>query len=487
MEIVLMAQVWEHRGVVPAGSNTRFRVLGPVAAEIDGEPVGLGSQQLRMLLAALLVKADTNVSTDQLVDILWADQPPTSAVSTLQKLVYRLRMLLRPNGQDVIVTTPTGYELRIDPSSVDAGAFEILCGHATATLAEGDASGAVALFDEALALWHGAAFDEFSDQPFAAAEAARLEEMRIAAIEGRIEAKLDLGRQDEVVGELEAQLSVHRFREHLWELLIVALYRAGRQSDALQAYQRVRALLGDELGIEPGPALRELEGAILRQEPWLGARERPVGHGGGAAADASVTVVPTPVRRRSWLRAVLAFVVVVVIALVLIFQFAPASDNGATLDHPTPPEQFDAPYRATFSETLTGHSGGSEFSGTVDGNVIHDGTYTGLTKTSASSLPICGAGPGAATNTSLVSTASNGDILRETHEGTICQSTPTSFEFSGTYTIQGGTGCFASAQGSGVTSAHIVFDDTSYTSGSDISTDEGKITLKAQPHCPRRS
>jgi len=230
-----------------------------------------------------------------------------------------------------------------------------------------------------------------------------------------------------------------------------------------------------------------LEGAILRQEPWLGARELSHARRNDANVEASVTAAPTPRRRRPRLRAVLAVAIVVVIAtLLLVFQLAPGSDRGATLDRPARPEQFTAPYKATFTETLTGHSGGSEFAGTVDGNVIRHATYTGLTRTAASVLPICGAGPGSPTNTSLVSTASNGDILRETHAGTICQSTPLSFEFSGTYTIQGGTGCFASAQGTGTTSAHIVFTNATYTDGSDISTDEGKITLKTLPHCPRK-
>ena len=255
-----------------AADGVAFRVLGPLEVVVDGRPVALGSPKARLLLAAFLVDANSVVSTDRLVEALWGERPPSRALSALQQLVHRLRSLTRsahlPDA-DVLVTRPPGYVLRVEPGCYDAARFEELVVDAQHGAQGGDPDAALGALDEALALWRGPAFAEFASEEFARAEATRLEVLRLVAIEERVEAKLALGRHDEVTGELDALVTEFPYRERLWGQLMLALYRSGRQADALRAYGRVRTLLAEELGIDPGAPLRSLEEAILLQKPEL--------------------------------------------------------------------------------------------------------------------------------------------------------------------------------------------------------------------------
>jgi predicted ATPase/DNA-binding SARP family transcriptional activator len=227
------------------------RVLGPLEVWRDGERLRLEAAKPRALLALLLIRR-SDVHRDVLLDALWGEDTPAGARNTLQVYVSRLRSLL---GSDAITTTPAGY--RLDSVDVDADRFEQL-------FAEGS-------FDEALDLWRGHAYGDLRYEAFAQAEAGRLEELRLACMEGRIEAQLEQGRHAAVVGELEALVTEHPLRERLRGQLILALYRSGRQSEALAQYQATRRMLADELGLEPSPQLRELERMILAHDPELAA------------------------------------------------------------------------------------------------------------------------------------------------------------------------------------------------------------------------
>jgi len=221
----------------------------------NGRPLPLGGARQRALLAILLTRANEVVSTDRLIDDLWGETPPRTALNTIQYYVSQLRKLL---GTDRIVTQPPGYVIRIEPDELDLARFERLVG-------EGGGDGA----RDALALWRGPAFADFAYEEFAQAEAARLEELRLAALEQRVDADLALGRHGELVGELEQLVAQHPLRERLRGQLMLALYRSGRQAEALDLYQATRRALVDELGIEPSSALQELERAMLRQDHTL--------------------------------------------------------------------------------------------------------------------------------------------------------------------------------------------------------------------------
>ncbi len=220
----------------------------------------------RKLLAILLVHANEVVSTDRLVHELWGDDPPKTAVPALHNAVSRLRKAL---GDTVVQTRSPGYTLEVSADELDAARFEQLLAEAV-----GPPEQAADRLREALALWRGPALADFAYEPFAQSAIARLEELHIVAIEDRIEADLALGRHDVLVGELGSLIIDHPFRERLRRQLMVALYRAGRQADALGAYQDARRMLSDELGVDPSPALKELERAILQHDPSLAAAER---------------------------------------------------------------------------------------------------------------------------------------------------------------------------------------------------------------------
>src|SRR5215831_12025632 len=229
-----------------------FRVLGPLEVVVEGQPVALGGARQRALLAILLTRANEVVSTDRLIDELWGERLPRAAANTVQYYVSQLRKAL---GSDRIVTQPPGYRIRVEPGELDLERFEALV-----------ESGGAGELREALRLWRGQALAEFVDETFAQPEIKRLEELRLAALEKRIDADLALGRHAELVGELEALVGWHPLRERLRQQLMLALYRSGRQADALAAYQSARRTLVEQLGLEPSPSLQELERAILRQD-----------------------------------------------------------------------------------------------------------------------------------------------------------------------------------------------------------------------------
>jgi predicted ATPase/DNA-binding SARP family transcriptional activator len=246
----------------------QFRLLGPLSVTLEGEPLALGGQKRRALLAALLLEANKAVSRDRLIDALWGEDPPDTARNTLQVYVSQLRKVL-PEG--MLETAPPGYRLAVDPETVDLFEFLRLSQEGRTALTLGDAATAAEALAAALALWSGPALADLAWEPFAQQEIVRLEELQLAAVEDRIDADLALGRHGQLAGELERLVNEHPLRERLRGQLMLALYRSGRQADALAVYQRARRTLVDELGIEPGESLRKLERAILDQNPSLSA------------------------------------------------------------------------------------------------------------------------------------------------------------------------------------------------------------------------
>ena len=250
-----------------------FRILGPLEVLDEGRAITLGGSKQRALLALLLLHPNETLATDRLIDELWGERPPARAAKTVQMQISRLRKALAgetgARSDGVVVTRERGYELRLDPDRVDAHRFERLVAEGRSELAGGHARSAVSALEEALSLWRGAPLAELAYEPFAQREIARLDDLRLAALEQLIEAKLALGGHAEVVGRLEALIAEHPYREGLRAQLMLALYRCDRQAEALQAYQDARRTLVEELGIEPGERLRELERAILAQDPAL--------------------------------------------------------------------------------------------------------------------------------------------------------------------------------------------------------------------------
>jgi predicted ATPase/DNA-binding SARP family transcriptional activator len=246
--------------------SPRFGLLGPLEVAVDGAPVALGGQKQRAILATLLLEPNRIVSADRLIDAVWGEIPPETARNTIQVYISQLRKRL-PSG--MLETVAPGYRLVVDSATIDVFEFVRLCDEGRSALASGDASAAAETLRVALGLWRGAALDDLASVPFAQTEILRLDELRAAACEDRIEADLALGRHGELVPELEALIAEYPLRERLRAQLMLALYRADRQADALDAYQRARTTLVEELGIEPGDALRRLERAILAHDPSL--------------------------------------------------------------------------------------------------------------------------------------------------------------------------------------------------------------------------
>ena len=254
-----------------------FRILGPLEVRSGGCSVDIGGAGQRLLLARLLVAYDRVVSVDELVEQLTLGTPSTGARDALHTRVSRLRKTLRSAGRgDVLKSKPSGYALDVGVDELDAARFQRLVVHARQAAADGKVSSAIEMLRSAESCWHGSALGEFLDYPFAQAESARLDELRLATIEDRIDAELAAGRHNELPGELEALVAAHPLRERLWGQLMLALYRSGRQSEALRAHQRLRHHLGDELGIEPGPDVAELERAMLLHDPTLDLPTIPV-------------------------------------------------------------------------------------------------------------------------------------------------------------------------------------------------------------------
>jgi WD40 repeat protein/DNA-binding SARP family transcriptional activator len=249
-----------------------FRVLGPLEVDVGGGPVPLGGPKQRAVLAHLLLRANQLVPAETLVDELWGEEPPERARNVIQTYISHLRKAL---GRDRIESRAPGYRLRLESSELDAARFAELMRDAKKALPV-DPDVAVATLEDALALWRGPALADLADQPPILAEAARLDELRFEAQEARIEGLLAAGAQSRAIGELEALLAHHPWREGLWSLLMLALYREGRQAEALNAFQRAREILAEELGVDPSPELTRLHGRILKQDPGLDLRGEPL-------------------------------------------------------------------------------------------------------------------------------------------------------------------------------------------------------------------
>jgi DNA-binding SARP family transcriptional activator len=251
-----------------------FRILGPLAVVQNGAPLELGPPRQRALLALLLLHAGEALSSERIVDELWAGDPPSTARHSVQVYVANLRKVIEAGGHrgaspEVIVSRAGGYGVVLGDHVFDAEEFDRLVADGQQRVTSGDVEGGSAALRDALDLWRGPPLADFANEEFAVRRAARLDEARLAAIEAAIDADLDLGRHAALVPELEQLVRTYPLRERMWGQLMVALYRCGRQSDALRAYQRVRDTLRDELGLEPSAELRRLESKVLEQSPTL--------------------------------------------------------------------------------------------------------------------------------------------------------------------------------------------------------------------------
>jgi len=256
---------------VPPTGKPWFGILGPLSAAADGgQGLELGGHKQRELLAFLLINLNRCVTATRIADALWCGAPPAGADVTLRTHVSHLRRwLARMGARDALVTRQAGYGLFVEPDQVDAAQFERLLERGQEALGLGDAEHAARVLSEALSLWRGSVLDDLGPPEFASTEAARLEELRMVALDHRIDADLALGKQHAVIAELERLVLAHPFNERLHCQLMLALYRSGRQAEALAVASSVRQRLAEELGVDPGPALRDLETAILRHDPAL--------------------------------------------------------------------------------------------------------------------------------------------------------------------------------------------------------------------------
>lgn len=266
----------------------RVAMLGPLEVRgADDRPVEVGGGRLRALLIRLALDAGHVVTSEALIDGIWGERPPSGAPNALQSLVSRLRRAVHNGAAPLIESHPAGYRLVLPPDQVDALRFERLAGDGRRELAAGRHAAAAEQLAEAERLWRGPALADVLDLPFAVAPAARLEELRITSTEDRIDAELGLGRHADVVGDLEQLGAAYPLRERIRGQLIRALYGAGRQADALAAYDQTRRALADQLGIDPSPELTALQVAVLRRDPAL----QP------AAGPAALPAGPPPARR----------------------------------------------------------------------------------------------------------------------------------------------------------------------------------------------
>jgi YVTN family beta-propeller protein len=282
-----------------------YRILGPLQVADGDRPVGLGGDKQRALLAILLLHRNEVVSADELIDDLWGERPPPSAPRTLQAYVSRLRKALDSNGavagardgdpspgfsEGALLTRGHGYLLRVAGDELDLDRFQVMVEQGREALAAGQPAQAATTLRVALALWQGSPLADFTYQEFAQAAIAQLEELRLGALEDRVQADLELGRDRELVGALTALVKRHPLRERLRMQLMLALYRAGREAEALEVYQDYRRALAEQLGLDPSPALQQLELAILNRDPSL---EVPADQG----ASAEPALSAPPIRR----------------------------------------------------------------------------------------------------------------------------------------------------------------------------------------------
>ena len=279
----------------PVSSRLEFRVLGPVEAARDGRPIELGGKRQRALLAALLIDANRTVSTSRLIEELFGSEVSRVTENRVQAGILRLRRAL-DNGDtgngaaSVLVTRPGGYLLRVDSDQLDYARFEQLSEEGREALSRHDPATAATLLRRGLSLWRGPAFGDLSLVELAQGEIRRLDELRVAAVMDRVSADMMLGADAELVPELEAMVAEHPLQERLLGQLMLALYRSGRQADALEVYRVQRRILRDRLGLDPGPSLAELERSILRHDPDVAAVARVPR--GPAVGNGRVTVCP---------------------------------------------------------------------------------------------------------------------------------------------------------------------------------------------------
>jgi DNA-binding SARP family transcriptional activator len=291
-------------------NDLRFRILGPLEVVVDGRPVELGGTKQRAVLAALVLRANTVVSTAGLIDLVWNDDPPQNARAALHVYLSRLRRVLAPAGTAApLVTHTNGYMLVVAPGQLDADDFEKLVRDGREALAE-HAGTADALLTRALTLWRGPALADLADDPSLRADISRLNDARVRALEDRVEARLLLGRAEDTVPELQQLVEAHPYRERLRAQLMRSLWACGRQADALEAFQDARNVLKGELGLEPGEELRQLQRAILTQA------ESPLPE----PRDDRLPAVPGRHRRRTPVTAVAAVAAAAAVAGALVYS-----------------------------------------------------------------------------------------------------------------------------------------------------------------------
>jgi DNA-binding SARP family transcriptional activator len=258
------------QAAAPNGGPIEFHVLGPTGARCNGESLPIGGARRRALVARLLLDADRVVPPDTLIDDVWDGHAKEAAAATLQSHISQLRKVLGVCLQ----TRSGGYALSLAGATLDAHEFEHAAGAGTAELAAGDYDSAIATFTRAVGLWQGPAFQDVADRVWVQPEATRLEELRACCVEQLLRARLQAGEHQQVVADAEAAVAEQALREERWAILALALYRSGRQADALGAFSRLRHLLGDQLGIDPSPPLVALEASVRRQDPSLDSPSR---------------------------------------------------------------------------------------------------------------------------------------------------------------------------------------------------------------------
>jgi DNA-binding SARP family transcriptional activator len=312
-----------------------FRLLGPLEVADRGRPVVVGAGKRRSLLALLLLHANEVVSTERLIDELWGERPPATVAKSLHVYVSQLRKELAQGngaGEAILRTRGSGYVVEVGPDDVDTRRFERLLADGRRAAEADDPGRASDKLAQAIAMWRGPPLADFAYEPFAQREIARLEELRLVALECRIEADLELGRHGDLVGELEALVDEHPLRERLRGQLMLALYRCGRQAEALDVYRDGRSRLVNDLGLEPGPALRELEAKILEQSPELAPPAPPASP---ARRDRKPRPPPAPARRRLPLRVLVPLVAgAVLLVAVALAVLAESGETPATTTRP---------------------------------------------------------------------------------------------------------------------------------------------------------
>jgi ABC-type transport system substrate-binding protein/DNA-binding SARP family transcriptional activator/streptogramin lyase len=319
--------------------EVEFQILGPLEVRMGGAPVAVGGPRQRALLAMLLLSANRVVSRDRLIDELMNGAPPANVERMLRVQVSRLRRVLDAGDGDRprLVARAPGYVLRVEPGELDFQRFEALLAEGRSAFEEHEFERAARVLREAVSLWRGRPLADLEFERFAWIDIERLEELRLEAVEQRIDAELELGRHGALIAELEALVAEHPFRERPRSQLMLALYRCGRQAEALETYRAGRSLLSSELALEPSPALRQLEQSILRQEPALELTAPPSGAAATETAPAAASEVTQPAgngrvirapvatraRRASWTAVALAALAAVVVIVVLASKSSP--------------------------------------------------------------------------------------------------------------------------------------------------------------------